>query len=147
MTTDLISSTFALQAADNDRAAAHLDAHAQLQEMSDVMVKQKGLLNYAQAGLLLDVSIKRISELVRLKKLEHWEFLGRNYVSMTQVRERYQQELKDGRSPLSKRKQLVASVKAALKHDRLQMGQGGFQGPYQRKLRKEAKEKRKGKQG
>ena len=141
MTTDLISSTFALQATDSDRAAAHLDAHKQLQEMSDVMVKEKGLLNYAQAGLLLDVSVKRISELVRLGKLKRWQFLGRNYVSMTGVRKRYQQELRDGRSPLSKRKQIVASVKAALKHDRLQMRQGGFQGPYQKKLRREGQKK------
>jgi hypothetical protein len=142
MTTDLISSTFALQAADRDRAAAHLDAHKQLQEMSDVMVKQKGLLNYAQAGLLLDVSVKRISELVRLGKLKRWQFLGRNYVSMTDVRKRYQQELEDGRSPLSKRKQIVASVKAALKHDRLQIQQGGFQGRrYQKKVRREGKRK------
>jgi hypothetical protein len=138
MTTDLISSTFALRATDIQRAAAHLDAHKQLQEMSRVTVKEKGLLNYAQAGLLLDVSVKRISELVRLRKLTRWQFLGRNYVSMTDVRNRYQQELKDGRSPLSKRKQIVASVKAALRHDRLQIRQGGFQGPYQKKLRRES---------
>ncbi len=106
------------------------------------MVAQRGLLNFPQAALLLDVSVKRISELVRQRKLEHWEFLGRKYVSMTGVRDRYQQELKDGRSPLSKRKQLVASVKAALKHDRLQVRQGGFQGPYQRKLREEQKKRR-----
>jgi hypothetical protein len=142
MTTNLISSTFALQAADSDRAAAHLDAHKQLQEMSDVMVKEKGLLNYAQAGLLLDVSVKRISELVRLGKLKRWQFLGRNYVSMTGVRERYQQELRDGRSPLGKRKQIVASVRAALQHDRLQVRQGGFQGlRYQKKLRREGRKK------
>jgi len=143
MTSELISSTFALRSSEHDRIAAHLDAHNRLQEMSDVMVAQKGLLNFPQAALLLDVSVKRISELVRLKKLNHWEFLGRKYVSMSQVRDRYQQELKDGRSPLSKRKQLVASVKAALKHDRLQIRQGGFQGPYRRKLREEQKKKRK----
>src|ERR1700739_645616 len=141
MTTYLISSTFALQSADSDRDAWHLDAHKQLQEMSDVMVKEKGLLNYAQAGLLLDVSVKRISELVRLGKLKRWQFLGRNYVSMTGVRKRYQQGLRDGRSPLSKRKQIVASVRAALKHDRLQMRQGAFQGPYQKKLRREGQKK------
>jgi hypothetical protein len=143
MTSELISSTFALRSSEEDRIAEHVKAHERLQEMSDVMVAQKGLLNFPQAGLLLDVSVKRISELVRLKKLDHWEFLGRKYVSMAQVRDRYQQELKDGRSPLSKRKQLVASVKATLKHDRLQMRQGGFQGPYQRKLREEEKKKRK----
>ena len=40
------------------------------------MVEEKGLLNYAQAALLLDVSTKRISELVRLRKLKPFDFLG-----------------------------------------------------------------------
>ena len=141
MTSGLISSTFALRSSEQDRIIEHVKAHERLQEMSNVMVAQKGLLNFPQAALLLDVSVKRISELVRLKKLDHWEFLGRKYVSMAQVRDRYQQELKDGRSPLSKRKQLVASVKAALKHDPLQVRQGGFQGPYQKKLREERKKR------
>jgi hypothetical protein len=141
MTSELISSTFALRSSEQDRIAEHVKAHERLQEMSDVMVAQKGLLNFPQAALLLDVSVKRICELVRLKKLDHWEFLGRKYVSMAQVRDRYQQELKDGRSPLSKRKQLVASVKAALKHDRLQVRQGGYQGPYQKKLREERRKR------
>src|SRR2546429_1774223 len=95
--TALASSTVALQAAPADRAAARVAAYAELQEMSKAMVQEKGLLNYAQAGLLLDVSTKRISELVRLGKLKRFDFLGRTYVSMREVGERYQQELRVGR--------------------------------------------------
>src|SRR6266404_5486289 len=99
--TALASSTFALQAPSRERAAARREAYAELQKMSETMVREKGLLNYAQAGLLLDVSTKRISELVRLKKLRRFDFLGRTYVSMKDVGERYQQELKAGRPPSS----------------------------------------------
>lgn len=137
----LASSTFALQSAPRERAAARREAHAELQKMSDAMIREKGLLNYAQAGLLLDVSTKRISELVRLGKLKRFDFLGRTYVSVKDVRQRYEQELKAGRPPRSFGKLAIASAKAALKHDKLQVRQGGFQGPYQRKLRREAKEK------
>ena len=38
--------------------------------MSEAMVREKGLLNYAQAALLLDVSTKRVSELVRTGNLD-----------------------------------------------------------------------------
>ncbi len=130
--TALASSTFALQSAPRERAAARREAHEQLQEMSDVMVREKGLLNYAQAALLLDVSTKRISELVRLEKLNHWVFLGRPYVSMIQVRERFQQDLKAGRPRRSIGKRVAASVKAALKTDRVQAKLGGYAGPYVR---------------
>ncbi len=122
--------------------------------MSDAMVEEKGLLNHAQAALLLDVSTKRVGELVRLGKLTDFTFLGRKYVSMREVRERNQMELKAGRPPRPAGKRLTAQVKAALKHDALQMRQGGFQGPFQKKLRatkkqrelerkKEARKKRK----
>ncbi len=93
----IASSTLALQARPSDRAAARAEAYAELQEMSKAMVEEKGLLNYAQAALLLDVSTKRLSELVRLKKLKPFDFLGRRYVSMREVGQRYQQDLKAGR--------------------------------------------------
>src|SRR5881392_742733 len=130
--TAVASSTLALQARPADRAAARAEAYAELQEMSKAMVEQKGLLNFAQAGLLLDVSTKRISELVRLKKLRRFDFLGRTYVSMQEVGERYQQELKAGRPPRSIGKRAVVGVKAALKTDKAQAKLGGYAGPYVR---------------
>ena len=128
--TAVASSTLALQARPADRAAARAEAYAELQEMSKAMVEQKGLLNFAQAGLLLDVSTKRISELVRLRKLRRFDFLGRTYVSMREVGEQYQQELKVGRPRRSFPKRAVASVKAAFKTDGAQAKLGGYVGPY-----------------
>jgi hypothetical protein len=141
----LASSTFALQAPAKDRAAARQEALKEWKAMSDAMVQEKGLLNYPQAGLLLNVSTKRISELVRLGKLTRFDFMGRTYVSMLEVRDRFHQEMKAGRPPLSKGKLAVASLKAAMKHDMVQVRLGGFQGPYEKKRREEQKRKRKGK--
>jgi hypothetical protein len=135
------SSTFALQATPADRATARDEARRQMKRMSEAMIEEKGLLNHAQAALLLDVSTKRVGELVRLGKLTDFAFLGRKYVSMREVWERNRQELKAGRPPMPARKRIAVQLKAALKHDRLQARHGGFQGPYQRKLHREAKQK------
>ena len=137
----IASSTLALQARPADRAAARAQAYAELQEMSKAMVEEKGLLNYAQAALLLDVSTKRISELVRLRKLKPFDFLGRRYVSMREVGQRYQQDLKAGRPRRSLGKQAAASVKAALKTDRVQLKLGGYAGPSVRAEMRANKEK------
>jgi hypothetical protein len=135
------SSTLALRAPRADRAAARAQAYAELQEMSEAMVREKGLLNYAQAALLLDVSTKRVSELVRTGKLRRFDFLGRAYVSMREVGERYQQDLKAGRPRRSVGKRAVASIKAALKTDRAQAKLGGFRGPYVRAQERANKKK------
>lgn len=137
----IASSTLALQARPADRAAARAQAYAELQEMSKAMIEEKGLLNYAQAGLLLDVSTKRISELVRLGTLRRFDFLGRTYVSMRKVGERYQQELKAGRPPRSFPKRAMAAVKAGLKTDAAQAKLGGFAGSYEKARHAAAKKK------
>jgi len=139
--TDTLSSTFALRSAGDERALARREAQRQLQAMSDAMVEEKGLLNHAQAALMLDVSTKRVGELVRLGKLTRFDFLGRTYVSMREIWERNNQELKAGRPPRPTGKLIAAQLKATLKHDSLQMRQGGFQGPYQKKVEKERKQK------
>src|SRR5438093_80322 len=135
------SSTLALQAPRADRAAARAQAYAELQEMSEAMVREKGLLNYAQAALLLDVSTKRVSELVRTGKLKRFDFLGRAYVSMREVGERYQQELKAGRPRRGIGKCATAVIKAALKTDSAQARLGGYAGPYVRAQDRKKKEK------
>ena len=137
----IASSTLALQARPADRAAARAQAYAELQEMSKAMVEEKGLLNYAQAALLLDVSTKRISELVRMEKLKPFDFLGRRYVSMREVGQRYQQDLKAGRPRRGVRKCAVASIRAALKTDSAQVKLGGYAGPYVRAQVRANKEK------
>lgn len=139
--TGLASSTFALQSPARDRAAARREAYGELQEMSEAMVREKGLLNYAQAGLLLDVSTKRISELVRLGTLRRFDFLGRTYVSMRDIGKRYQQELKAGRPARSIGKRAAASIKAAFKTDRVQAKLGGYAGRYGKAQHRAKKEK------
>jgi hypothetical protein len=138
------SSTFALQAPEADRAATRLEMQRKLQAMSDVMVKEKGLLNHAQTALLLDVSTKRVGELVRLGKLSRFDFLGRTYVSMREVQERYKLDLKAGRPPRSVAGRAVASVKAALKTDKVQAKLGGYAGPHVKAEHEAAKKRQKG---
>lgn len=112
-----------------------------MKKMSDAMVEEKGLLNHAQAALLLDVSTKRVGELVRLGKLTDFTFLGRKYVSMREITERNKQELKAGRPPWSMGKRVAASLKAAVKTDRVQAKLGGYAGPSVRAKHKAGKEK------
>lgn len=65
--------------------------------MSRVSMREEGLLNQAQAAAVLDVSPRRIAELVELGKLCRFDFLGRTYVSVREVLERRSAELKAGR--------------------------------------------------
>src|SRR5438552_218377 len=109
----IASSTLALQAAPADRAAAREDALRQMDRMSEAMIEEKGLLNHAQAALLLDVSTKRVGELVRLGKLTDFTFLGRKYVSMREVWDRNKQDLKAGRRPRRMGQRLPGQSKGA----------------------------------
>jgi hypothetical protein len=109
----IISSTFALQAAPGDRALAREEARQQVEKMSEAMIEEKGLLNHAQAALLLDVSTRRIGELVRLRKLTDFTFLGRKYVSMREVWDRNKQDLKAGRQPRRMGQRLPGQSKGA----------------------------------
>lgn len=106
--------------------------------MSKVMVREEGLLNHAQAALLLDVSARRVAELVELGKLQRFDFLGRTYVSVREIRDRRQADVKAGRPKRGVVRRLAASLKAFAKTDKLQVAQGGFAGPYEK-----AKAKRK----
>jgi hypothetical protein len=72
---------------------------AELRQMSRVSQREEGLLNHAQAAAVLDVSPRRIAELVQLAKLCRFDFLGRTYVSVREVLERRNAELKAGRPP------------------------------------------------
>jgi hypothetical protein len=83
--------------------------------------------------------VKRIGELVRLGKLRRFDFLGRTYVSVREVRGRYQQELKAGRPKRTLPQRALASVKAALKTDAAQAKLGGFAGSYERSKAKRKK--------
>ncbi len=111
-------------------------ARTELEAMSAAMIEEEGLLNHAQAALLLGVSVKRVFELVRLGKLTRFDFLGRTYVSVREVRKRYGEELKAGRPKRGLAQSAVASVKAALKTDAAQAKLGGYAGAYEKAKRK-----------
>jgi hypothetical protein len=145
MTEALLSSTYMLQSSAKDRDRARAETAKEFDRMSQAMIEEEGLLNHAQAALLLDVSTKRVGELVKLGKLTDFMFLGRKYVSMREVRERNKQELKAGRPPMRTGRRIKASLKAALKHDKNQMKLGGFQGSYLKEKERQTKAKRKGK--
>ena len=70
----IVSSTFSLRAAPEDRAAAREAARERVEKMSEAMIEEKGLLNHAQAALLLDMSTKRVGELVRRGNLTDFTF-------------------------------------------------------------------------
>ena len=132
----IVSSTFALQAAPEDRAAAREAARQQVEKMSEAMIKEKGLLNHAQAALLLDVSTKRVGELVRLGKLTDFTFLGRKYVSMREIWDRNKQDLKAGRPSHPMGQRFPGQAKAAARTD------GQYAASYFKKQREAANEKR-----
>lgn len=85
--------------------------------MSKAMVEQQGLLNHAQAGLFLEVSTKRISELVRLGKLTRFDFVGRICVSYKEVRARRERHLKAGRPPRRIGKRVLPGLQAVANLD------------------------------
>ena len=98
----------------------------EVEAMSKAMVEQGGLLNHPQAAIILDVSGRRVSELVELGKLTRFDFLGRTYVSMREVQERRDQDLKAGRPARNFTQRLVAGWKTVLKSDLGQVKQGGY---------------------
>jgi hypothetical protein len=89
----------------------------EFQEMRKAMVDEEGLINHAQAGLLLEVSTKRIGELVTLGKLKRFDFLGRTYVSSKQIIERRDMDLKAGRPPRSIPQRLKLGAKTLMQVD------------------------------
>ena len=133
---------FASAHAEETRRTEREQARRELDAMSKAMVDEEGLLNHAQAGLLFGHSVKRVGELVRLGKLTRFDFLGRTYVSVREVRERYQQDLKAGRPKQGLAQRAVASVKAALKTDAAQAKLGGFAGPYEKEKLKQKRKKK-----
>jgi hypothetical protein len=101
------------------RAEEREIARKELEKMSETMVAEKGLLNHVQAATVLGVSVKRISELVRIRKLSRFDFMGRTYVSASEVMTRYQEEIAAGeRSRLSLSQKVLTVAKVALAMDK-----------------------------
>jgi hypothetical protein len=123
------------------RAKTELTAREfeQFQEMSEEMVRQKGLLNVIQAATYLEVSRERIYELMERNILRRYEFLGRVYLSFQEVHDRRRADIKSGRPKRSLVKRIAVSLKAATQTDSVQRKQGGYAGPYYRKGRRPKK--------
>ena len=132
----LISASAMIGTDAETRSREQDNARKELDAMSAAMIEEEGLLNHAQAALLLGVSVKRVFELVRLGKLKRFDFLGRTYVSVREFRNRYREELKAGRPKRPIVERAVASVKAALKTDAAQAKLGGYAGAYEKAKRK-----------
>jgi hypothetical protein len=142
MTTALTLSATETARSAKDRTKRKEELSRELDEMSAVMVAQEGLLNHSQAALLLDITPARLTELVSLGKLTRYDFLGRTYVSVKEVKVRREQDLKAGRPVRSLAQKVAVGIKAALKTDAVQAKQGGFAGPYE-KAKQSQKSRRK----
>jgi len=90
---------------------------AELRQMSRVSVEQNGLLNHAQGGAVLGVTARRVAELVELGRLTRYDFLGRTYVSVREVLERREADVKAGRPPRSITQRLRTAAKIVGNYD------------------------------
>jgi len=89
----------------------------EFEAMSKTIVEQEGLLSPSQAGLILEVSARRVSELLELGKLTRFDFLGRTYVSSLEVRARREMDLKAGRPARDTMAKLKMTLKAVSQFD------------------------------
>ena len=66
----LVMSATELSRSAEERKEAKARLNREFEEMSVVMVREKGLLNHSQAALLLDITPARVTELVNLGKAD-----------------------------------------------------------------------------
>jgi hypothetical protein len=109
-----------------DRKGQRAELDRQFKEMSEVMIREEGLLNHSQGALFLDITPARVTELVKLGILKRYDFLGRTYISVKEVRARRAEDIKAGRPPRSVMQRIVASAKVTANADLVQLRQGGF---------------------
>jgi len=117
----------------------------ELQRMRKTTEREEGLINIPQAAALLAVSRERVRELMQLGTLSRFEFLGHIYLSFREVRDRREQDIKSGRPKRNLIQRIGVSFKAAAHTDLLQAQQGGFSGPYEKKVAAEKKASRRAK--
>ncbi len=90
---------------------------AEVRQMSRVSQQEEGLLNHAQAAAILEVSTRRVGELVELGKLTRLNFLGRTYVSVREVLDRREADVKAGRPVRSVAQRIRAAAKILGNYD------------------------------
>jgi hypothetical protein len=108
-----IASTFTAEAQRSRTKQLLVD----LAQMSRVSTREEGLLNHVQAAAVLEVSARRVGELVELGKLTRYDFLGRTYVSVREVLDRREADVKAGRPNRSVGQRIRAAAKIAGGYD------------------------------
>lgn len=84
----------------------------ELAAFSRASVEEHGLINLSQAAIYLGLSAQRVQQLVDRRKLTPHRFLGRVYISYTELEEFAQLERPTGR-PVTTGEKVVAAAKCA----------------------------------
>jgi hypothetical protein len=84
----------------------------ELEAFSRASVEESGLINSNQAAIYLGVSAQRVHQLVDRRKLTPHRFLGRVYISFTELEEFAKLERPTGR-PVTTGERIVAGAKCA----------------------------------
>jgi hypothetical protein len=109
---------------------------AELRQMTRASIEHEGLLNHAQAAVVLDVSPRRIGELVELGKLTRLDFLGRTYVSVKEIVQRRKADVKAGRPRRSVAQNLGKVAKIMSHYDVVNVAVGALTPEPEKKRRK-----------
>ena len=141
MTSAVVSSATVLARSSEKRKRSRRELLRELREMSKAMSEEEGLLNHSQAALFLDVTPARVTELVNLRTLTRFEFLGRTYVSVKEVMDRRKADFAAGRPRRGKLvERLALTAKVLARNDPAQWVQGG---PVSEKRAERSKRKKK----
>lgn len=122
-------------AAKESRARKRL---AELRQMTKASMEHDGLLNHAQAGLILDVSARRIGELVELGKLTRLDFLGRTYVSVKEILVRREADIRAGRPKRTLGQRVKGVARTIIHYDPVNLAIS-IAAPESKQARKKAK--------
>ena len=146
MTSAIVSSPAIAPANESavSRCLTKAEQREELERMGEAMIQEGGLLNVMQSAAFLDRSRERIYELMELKILKRFEFLGRIYLSFDEVKARREADVKGGRPARTFPQKVKATLKAALALDGGQIKRGGTTDYAAKQLaKKKAKAKQK----
>lgn len=90
---------------------------AELRQMTKASVEHDGLLNHSQAALILEISTRRVGELVELGKLTRLDFLGRTYVSVKEILSRRDADVQAGRPKRTLGQRVKVAAKSMIQFD------------------------------
>lgn len=126
--TSALATSIGVPAAKESTAPRRLtkaEQRAELDQMGEVMIREKGLLNAAQAAIWLGRSRERVYELMELGILTKFEFLGRIYLSFEEVRLRREADVKAGRPARNLGQRIKMKLQSVAAADAGQLKFGG----------------------